>query len=605
VPETVIIGAGPAGLTAAFELSKGGASSVVLEADSTVGGISRTVRHRGFRFDIGGHRFFSKVPLINKTWDEILGEDMLVRPRLSRIHYRNHLFDYPLKPLNALGGLGPAESVAICLSYARARLLPTRGEENFEQWVANRFGQRLYRIFFKTYTEKVWGMPCREISADWAAQRIKNLSLRQALLNAFLGQGGQARNGKVITSLIDEFRYPRLGPGMMWERCCDVLDGQGTETRLRSPVRRVVHDGQRVLRVVAETGRGVEEAFNARQFISSMPLGHLVRALDPAPPSEVLRAAAALRYRDYLTVVLVVNRAEVFRDNWIYIHSPDVTVGRIQNYKNWSPEMVPDPAYTSLGLEYFLWESDAEWRWPDQRLIDRGIRETASLGLIDPQEVVDGTVVRMKKAYPLYDDAYHYSVDTIRGYLSTLTNLQTIGRNGQHRYNNQDHSMLTGIYAAQNILDGARTHDVWSVNVEQAYHEDVHSEGRGTARRSNTLKEQDVEQIVEQAFLPVDQLSMGLSVATVLGFGLFLATAILLLKGTQPVGPTLSLLGHYLPGYRVSWSGSLVGLLESAGIGFLLGWGGAGVWNVGVWLFALLARRRAEAGQRRDLLGKV
>jgi len=608
MPEAVVIGAGPAGLSAAFELQKNSIHSTILEADSTVGGISRTVRYRGYRFDIGGHRFFSKIPLVNSIWEEMLGEEMLVRPRLSRIHYRGHLFDYPLKPLNALAGLGPAESLAVCLSYAGAKLRPSKREENFEQWVVSRFGHRLYNIFFKTYTEKVWGVPCSEISADWAAQRIKNLSLREALLNAFLGNGS---NGKVITTLIDEFRYPRLGPGMMWEACRNLLSDRGNETRLESRVRRLEHDGRRVQRVVALNRDGTELRYGADHFISSMPLRDLVRSLDPAPPDEILKAAEALRYRDYLTVVLVIKRADVFKDNWIYIHSPEVTVGRIQNYKNWSEEMVPDPDYTSLGLEYFLWKTDEEWTWPDERLIERGIRETAALGMVDPEEVVDGTVVRMEKAYPVYDAAYQHSVETIRGYLSTLANLQTIGRNGQHRYNNQDHSMLTGVYAARNAADKSRAYDTWSVNVEQEYHEEEQEEpgsGRQVIARPvdpAAVRRRSAEQFVESSFLPIDPFSMGLALAITAGIGLLLVTAILLLKGGRPIGPNLSLLGQFLPGYRVSRVGTLLGLIEGGAVGFLVGWLGAHLRNASVRLFVKWQQFRAEAQQRRDLLDKV
>ena len=466
--DVVVIGAGPAGLTAAYALAKHGLSATILEADSQVGGLSRTVNYQGYRFDIGGHRFFSKVPLINTVWQEILGEHFLLRPRLSRIYYRERFFDYPLKAFNALASLGPVEASLILLSYARAKLWPMPEETTFEQWVSNRFGYRLYNIFFKTYTEKVWGIPCNEIAADWAAQRIKDLSLREALHRAVFGNG-RSKDGRVITTLIDEFHYPRFGPGMMWERCEELLADQGSPTLRGVRVERIRHRHGRVEGVYGRTAAGEAVELRAEQVISSMPLGALIQALDPAPPDEVVAAAHTLRYRDYLTVVLIVRRAMVFPDNWIYIHSPAVKLGRIQNYKNWSPEMVPDPARTSLGLEYFLWDKDTEWRWPDARLIELGMRECASLGLVMPHEVEDGTVVRMPKAYPVYDRQYHTSIQTVRHYLEGFRNLQTIGRNGLHRYNNQDHSMLTGIYAAQNVL--GEQHDVWSVNTEMEYHE--------------------------------------------------------------------------------------------------------------------------------------
>jgi protoporphyrinogen oxidase len=598
--EVLIIGAGPAGLTAAYELAKLGRRATLLEADDQVGGLSCTVNYRGYRFDIGGHRFFSKIPLINDLWHEILGEDFLLRPRLSRIYYREHFFDYPLKALNALTGLGPVEALLVMLSYTKAKLLPSAEETNFEQWVSNRFGHRLYSNFFKTYTEKVWGIPCTEIAADWAAQRIKDLSLREALRNAVFGTR-QTKNGQLITTLIDQFHYPRLGPGMMWERCADLLAAQGNETVRGVRVERLRHRHGRVECVYGRTSVGEAVEFGGDHFISTMPLRELIHAMDPAPPDSVLRAANALRYRDYLTVVLIVKRALVFPDNWIYIHSPKVKMGRIQNYKNWSPDMIPDPSRTSLGLEYFLWENDAEWSWSEARLIELGIRECAQIGLIDPGDVEDGTVVQMKKAYPIYDQWYHTSLAMIRQYLESFANLQTIGRNGLHRYNNQDHSMLTGIYAARNIA--GEQYDVWAVNTEQAYHE-LSREADATAR--DRLVPTRVVPVVgalrpaptallEVAFAPLDPLALGVAVGTVGGVGLFLATAVLLLQGERIVGPTLALLGQYLLGYKVTWSGAFLGLVEAGVGGFMLGAVGAWLRNVGMAAYASLLKRHAEA----------
>ncbi len=471
--EIMVIGAGPAGLTAAYELSKHGRKATLLEADHQVGGLSRTVNYRGYRFDIGGHRFFSKLPVINDLWHEILSDDFLLRPRLSRIHYQGHYFDYPLKPFNAIRGLGPIEAARIVWSYAKAKIGVNGTEDNFEQWVTHRFGHRLYEIFFRTYTEKVWGIPCTEISADWAAQRIQDLSLGEAVYNALFSTRrfslGRAKPQQPITTLIEQFHYPRFGPGMMWERCESLLAHQGSNTLRGMRVERIRHRHGRVEAVCGRAPDGQLLELKADQVISTMALRDLIRVLDPAPPDAVLQAGNSLRYRDYLTVILIVNRDSVFPDNWIYIHTPEVKVGRIQNYKNWSPHMVPDSNLTSLGLEYFLWDSDVEWFWSQDQLIDLGIREGAQIGLINPSEVIDGTVVRMPKAYPVYDQHYQTHIATIRTYLERLTNLQTIGRNGLHRYNNQDHSMLTGIFAARNLLD--ETHDVWAVNTEQAYHE--------------------------------------------------------------------------------------------------------------------------------------
>jgi protoporphyrinogen oxidase len=607
MPEVLVIGAGPAGLTAAYELSKLGMRPTVVEADAQVGGLSRTVNYNGYRFDIGGHRFFSKVQAINDLWREILEDQFLTRPRLSRIYYANHFFDYPLKPLNALAGLGPVEAALVAFSYAKAKLLPHPQETTFEQWVTNRFGKRLYEIFFKSYTEKVWGIPCSQISADWAVQRIKNLSLHEAVRNALFG-AAQSRDGELITSLIETFHYPRLGPGQMWEHCQSLLSRRGAETLRGIKIERLRHHNGRVECVYGRNAAGQALEFDSPQVISTMPLRSLIRALDPLPPDEVLEAANRLRYRDYLTAALIVNREAVFPDNWIYIHAPEVRIGRIQNYKNWSPDLVPDPAKTSLGLEYFLWQEDEMWSWPDERLIDFGIGECRALGLIEAGEVEDGTVVRMKKAYPIYDQTYQTSLATVRAYLEGLTNLQTIGRNGLHRYNNQDHSMLTGLYAARNLA-GEKL-DVWSVNTEQQYHE----EGRGRAVTSSdrlvpvgllpaiTEGEESAEVILETIFARLDPVALGGALGIVSGLLLFLATVILLFKGGEPIGPNLSLLSHYLLGYRVTWAGAFVGLVEAGSAGFILGYLFANLRNLGLRMYAYRIKRRAQSEASGDIL---
>lgn len=609
---TVIIGAGPAGLTAAYELGKLGYRATVLEADDQVGGLSRTVTYRGYRFDIGGHRFFSKVRLINELWEEILGEAFLLRPRMSRIHYNNHYFDYPLRPLNALAGLGAVEAFLVGLSYTKARLLPSRDESTFEQWVSNRFGYRLYEIFFKTYTEKVWGVPCSEISADWAAQRIKNLSLAEALRNAVFN-ARTSKSGEVITTLIEQFHYPQFGPGQMWERCVERVAAQGSETALQMRVERVRHHGDRIEAVYARTPDGHLHEFGGDQFISSMPIRELINAFDPPVPDDVRRAANALRYRDYLTVVLMVKREHVFPDNWIYVHSPDVKLGRIQNYKNWSPFMVPDTSRTSLGLEYFLWDHDEQWTWPTERLIELGINDCLKIGMIEREEVEDGTVVRMEKAYPVYDQEYQQHLATIRRYLEGVGNLQLVGRNGQHRYNNQDHSMLSAVFAARNLA-GAN-YDVWSVNVEQEYHEEGAVQEIPEADRALPKPVRPVPapapapmspaELVEAAFARLDPIALGTALGMVAGLALFLATAALLVQGGVMVGRTLNLLSHYLYGYRVSWPGAFWGFAQGWLGGFALGFVVANLRNWGVAAYAYLLKRRAEAEAGRDLLDKV
>ncbi len=475
-PRPVIIGAGPAGLTAAHEFLRHGVRPVVLESDDIVGGISRTVERDGWRFDIGGHRFFTKVPPVRDLWHELLGPDeMLTRPRLSRIHYQGRFYDYPLRATNALRNLGLLESLRCVLSYLWVRLRPPRDQSTFEGYVAARFGWRLYRIFFKTYTEKVWGVPADAIQADWAAQRIKNLDLARAIVNALSPRRGQTR----VTSLIERFEYPRRGPGMMWERCAAIVTDRGGEIHFRHRVSRIRHADGRVVEVVAVTPDG-ETAFPATHVVSSMPLALLAEALDPPPPADVLAAAKALTFRDFLTVALVVPAEAAFPDNWVYIHEPDVAVGRIQNFGAWSPDMVPEPGLTCLGLEYFVDEGDELWTADDDDLVALARRELDALGLVDADLVTRGFVVRMPKAYPMYDASYRDNVETIRRWLAdNLPEVHPVGRNGMHRYNNQDHSMYTAMLTVENIVAGT-DHDVWSVNVEAEYHEELrHPPGPG------------------------------------------------------------------------------------------------------------------------------
>ena len=479
-PRIGIIGAGPAGLTAAYELVRQGHTADVFEATDATGGISQTVERDGWRFDIGGHRFYTKVPEVERIWSEVLDDDdFLTRPRLSRILYRDRLFDYPLKATNALGNLGAVEATRCVVSYVATRLRPPADQSTFEGWVAARFGWRLYRMFFKTYTEKVWGVDATEIQADWAAQRIKNLSLFTAVRAAlFPGRGTQ------VTSLIEQFRYPRLGPGMMWERMRDLVVEQGVEVHPNSPVTRIEHRGGAVRHVV--TGGPHPRRWAVDELVSSMPLGDLVRALSPAPPTQVLRAADGLRHRDFLTVALVVPSADAFPDNWIYVHDPHVQVGRIQNFGAWSPHMVKDDT-TCLGLEYFLDATDDLWSAPDDALVELATREVTTLGLVPANAVQRGHVVRMPKAYPVYDQDYQEHVGVIRHWLERhVPNVHPVGRNGMHRYNNADHSMVTGLLAARNIL-GA-DHDLWAVNVDDEYLETAERpHDRGTGRAAPVL----------------------------------------------------------------------------------------------------------------------
>jgi protoporphyrinogen oxidase len=475
----VIMGAGPAGLTAAYDLTKHGLPVTVLEKDPYyVGGIARTVEHSGYRFDIGGHRFFSKSQEVEDLWTELMGDEMLTRSRLSRIYYRGRYFDYPLRAVNALVNLGAVETFLCVASYARAKGFPTRNPKTLEDWVTNQFGARLFRIFFKTYTEKVWGIPCSELSADWAAQRIKGLDLMTVLKTALLPRRRPSDRGAVVKTLIDRFRYPRLGPGQMWERVRDILAERGHPVRMGESVVAIDHAGGRVTGVETSSGERVE----GREFISSLPIRKLIELLRPSLPGPILAAAAELRYRDFVTVALVIDRAEIFPDNWVYIHEPGVKVGRLQNFKNWSPDMVPDASKTCIGLEYFCFEGDGLWSSSDAELIELATREMSHLGMCRPEEVVDGAVVRVPKAYPVYDDDYADHVETIRAYLAEhLPNLHLVGRNGMHKYNNQDHSMMTALVVSAN-LRGEPWRDPWKVNADAEYHEETRVGGDRSGR---------------------------------------------------------------------------------------------------------------------------
>jgi protoporphyrinogen oxidase len=473
----VCIGAGPACLTAARRLAAEGADVTVLERDPQhVGGISRTEHYKGFRFDVGGHRFFSKSAEIEALWDEILGDQLITRPRKSRIFYNGKLFDYPLRAYDALTKLGIFESFLCMASYAKARLFPIRDPQTFEEWVTNEFGHRLYSIFFETYTEKVWGMKCREISADWAAQRIKGLSLGGAVLSALKPKWLSRRRGPGgvrAKTLIESFRYPKLGPGQMWEAAAGQIQESGGNVVLGMDVDGLNYDAESSEWTVRATGAdGKSREYTCDHVISSAAIAELGDCLQPPPPEPVLGAAHALRYRDFLTVALIVRDVDCFDDNWIYIHDSSVRVGRIQNFKSWSPHLVPDPELNCLGLEYFCFSGDGLWESDDQALIRLADEELIQLGLVTPGHVVDGTVIRQPRAYPVYDENYEDRITLFREWLeSDRPGLHLIGRNGMHKYNNQDHAMMTGLLTAENILAGKPLYDVWAVNQDAEYHE--------------------------------------------------------------------------------------------------------------------------------------
>jgi len=461
---TLIIGAGPAGLTAGYLLAKQGLPVIVFEAENQVGGIAKTEVRDGpggeYRFDLGGHRFFTKVQEVDDLWHEIMREEFLKRPRMSRIYWNKKFLDYPLRGPDVIKKLGPVELTRAFLSYLWAQIKPKGREDTFEQWVSNRFGKRLFNLFFKSYTEKVWGVPTSEIRAEWAAQRIKGLSFFSAAKAAFFGNKGN------IKTLIGEFHYPRFGPGQMWETMTDDIQRLGGQVLMSTPVEKLEISDGRVTKLHAGG-----KVYESNHVISSLPLRNVVGMADPHPKPEVVAAAKGLRYRDFLTVSLVLDGKDLFPDNWIYIHEPDVEVGRIQNFRSWSPWMVPDDTKACVGLEYFCFAGDQLWEMDDDKLVELGMKELEQLGLARRDMLEFGFATRVPKAYPMYDMDYAERIVSIRSFLDGIENLQQVGRNGLHRYNNSDHSMLTAMRAVDNLVKGT-DYDIWAVNAESAYHEE-------------------------------------------------------------------------------------------------------------------------------------
>ena len=472
--DVAIIGAGPAGLTAGYLLAKRGLSVAIIEKDPVyVGGISRTVEHEGYRFDIGGHRFFSKSQAVVDLWNEILPDDFIQRPRMSRIYYEGKFYSYPLRAFEALWNLGIVRSTLCMASFAKAQMFPNKNVRSFEDWTVNQFGQKLYSIFFKTYTEKVWGMPCDEMSADWAAQRIKGLSLGAAVIDGLkrsLGLNKRPNDGMQTKTLLETFRYPRLGPGMMWDAARDNIVSKGNDVLMGHSLKQLASDGQGGWRLAATREDGSETIITARHAISSAPMRELAARLHPLPATTL--QANRLRYRDFLTVALKIRSEDLFPDNWIYIHDSKVKVGRIQNFRSWSPEMVPESGVACVGLEYFCFEGDDLWASTNDQLIALATREMEILGLVKAAQVIGGAVVRQEKAYPVYDDEYATNVAAMRNELEAAhPTLHMVGRNGMHRYNNQDHAMMTAMLTVENIVAGSRVYDVWCVNEDAEYHE--------------------------------------------------------------------------------------------------------------------------------------
>lgn len=525
-PTAIIIGGGPAGLTAAYELAtRTDIRPLVLEADKQLGGISRTVNYKGNRIDIGGHRFFSKSRRVMEWWGNILplqgrpaadhemveigyrnsrrsvqldpaGPDpeledqvMLIRPRVSRILFRGRLFDYPLKPTpKTLWQLGIGSSLGIIASYARSRLAPIRPEHSLEDFFINRFGRTLYSTFFREYTEKVWGVPCDQIPAEWGAQRIKGLSVTAVIkhaLTSLWSKAGALSQKSIETSLIEQFMYPKYGPGHLWEQVGERVEERGGEVRLGTSVTALRHDGGgRICSVTVRGPTGSEQEISGDFFFSTMPVCDLIRGISPQAPEPVREVADGLVYRDFMTVGLLLKKLKLggnvtgnslysaVPDNWIYVQEPDVKLGRIQIFNNWSPYMVADPERVWIGLEYFVNEGDELWSMADAEMIRFAVDELERIGVVDRRDVLDHTLIRVPKTYPAYFGSYD-RFHLIRDYLDRFENLFPLGRNGMHRYNNQDHSMLTAMMAVDNILDGATEKgNLWEVNTESEYHEE-------------------------------------------------------------------------------------------------------------------------------------
>jgi protoporphyrinogen oxidase len=575
-----IIGAGPAGLAAAHELVKQGMRPILLEKGNMVGGLARTEQYKGYFFDLGGHRFFTNNREIEQLWREVLGEDFIKVPRLSRIYYKDRYFNYPLSIFNALFNMGIIESMLILNSYFKSHFRPYPQEDNFEEWVSNRFGDRLYRTFFKTYTEKVWGIPCNEIRAEWAAQRIRNLSLVVAVANALIGL-------KKAKSLTDEFDYPLRGPGMMWERFRELLEAGGSRVFLNASATGVTHENGHLMSLRYVEGNK-ETEIPVSHLISCMPITKLVAILDPKPSDDVLEAARQLRYRAFVTVGLIIDKKDLFPDQWIYIHSPQVRVGRIQNFKNWSSGMAPDSSKTNVGMEYFCNEGDDLWNLPEGELGALAAEELSKLGFCAPEDIMDSFVIRQPMAYPVYDEGYKEALTVIRQRLGEFGNLQTIGRNGMHRYNNMDHSMLTGILAARNI-SGAN-YNLWEVNEEESYLE----ESKDEAGRLLS------EKLVKNAFARVHKLAFAVSVGAVWGLVVFMATLWGAIAGDDRLRGAMRLLSEYFSGYTVTVQGAFIAFGYTFFWGLLTGWFFAYVRNLSIAFFLYRTKKKVEDLALRD-----
>jgi protoporphyrinogen oxidase len=472
MPKTVlIIGAGPAGLTAGYELSKKGFQVTVLERDNIVGGISRTINYKGFRFDIGGHRFFTKNKEIEAWWENILHEDFLTRPRLSRWYYRKKFFDYPIKPFELLGVFGLVDSMKIALSYAKAKIKPITPEISVADWCINNFGHYLAKPFFIDYNLKLWGVHPKYLSKDFTSQRVKGISFMSALKDALKKSLGFKDNN--IKSLIEQFKYPKYGPGMMWEQVVGLIEAKKGKVLKGWLVVKVKHKNGKIVSVTAQNGKR-NKKFKADYVLSTMPLKELIFALEPKPSQEILDAAKFLSFRDFITVALMIDQPKTVPDTWVYTHDEGMKPIRAQIFKNWSPFMVPDASKSCIGFEYACNQGDELWSMSKEQLIEQAKQDLKRLGFASMEKVFDAEVVRLKEVYPVYLVGYKEKINTIKAYLQKNfkdNSLQPIGRGGLHRYNNSDHSMMTALLAVKNIL-GEGKYDQWQVNTDAEYHEE-------------------------------------------------------------------------------------------------------------------------------------
>jgi len=500
----------------------------------------------------------------------------------------------------------------IVTSYIKSQVFPELPEKTFEKWVSNRFGKRLYKLFFKTYTEKVWGIPCNEISADWAAQRIKGLSLLSALKNALLKKQSTDKQ-TVVKTLIDSFKYPKLGPGMMWEKIASIVESNGSEIHLDSGVSKVNWDKDKIISIEINHN-GTNKIVDGEHFISSMPIRELIQRMDPPVKSEILEAATNLNYRDFITVAIVVNKEKIFPDNWIYIHDPNVKVGRIQNFKNWSPSMVPDNSYTCLGLEYFCFEGDGFWNKSEDELVELAKHELEYLGFIVKDEAIKGYVVKMPKAYPVYDPEYKKNLNIIKNFLSNIHNIQLVGRNGMHKYNNQDHSMLTSMFAVKNILGS--NYDLWQINADENYHEEITETEASQSQLSITKSTQPLvpstvvnnnklDEIIIKAFAPLDKFSLALSIGITASILIFCATLWLILIEPSTKWPALILLNQYFIGYSISFKGIFIGAIYCFFWGFIFGWLVGYLRNMIMGLYIFRVKKIYESNNLKEFLDYI